>query len=112
MKTLVLLLALSVGFVHQGKSNTVKTGEHKSATSTSLSHAQEMELLKDYFPEELSEQQNEHITVQIYSSSFELLMEGKVNSTEETENEELKNYLLQSEFLMNIDDKSLYILEK
>ncbi len=111
MKTLLILLALIAGSTLEGRSEKTKTGEHESATANTLSLEQEAELLKEYFPSE-STLEASKITVQIYDVSLRLIMEAQINPMEETENQELGEYLRHSDLLMNIGNKSLYMLER
>lgn len=104
------MVALVAGLSINLKAEKVKTGELKSAASLSLSMEEEMELLQEYFPVLNKEGQLKE-RVQIYNSSFELIIEGDVNLLGEIENEELAKYLDNSNFLMSVDDKSIYVIE-
>lgn len=111
MKAFIIILTLATGLSLQAHATTNKTGEHKSATASSLSVQQEMELLREYFPE-LNTQESKPEILQVYDSNFNLIIEGVMNASEEIENDELAKYLQNSNFLMSIDNKSLYMLEE
>jgi len=110
MKAFIIILTFAAGLSLQANAATNKTGEHKSATASSLSLQQEMELLREYFPE-LNTEESKNEIFQVYDSNFELIIEGVKNDSEEIENEELAKYLQNSSFLMSIDNRSLYMLE-
>jgi hypothetical protein len=110
MKAFIIILTLTTGLSLRAHAATNKTGEHKSATASSLSVQQEMDLLKEYFPE-LNTEESKNEILQVYDSNFELIIEGFKNDSEEIENEELAKYLQNSSFLMSIDNRSLYMLE-
>jgi hypothetical protein len=110
MKAFIIILTLTTGLSLQVHAATNKTGELKSATASSLSVQQEMDLLREYFPE-LNTEESKNEILQVYDSNFELIIEGVKNDSEEIKNEELAKYLQNSSFLMSIDNRSLYMLE-
>ncbi len=112
MKALLIILAFATGLSLQANPSIHYTGEHKSATSTQISHALEIELLDDYFPEYMNDTITELITVQIYDSNFELVLEETINPTADVENEKLEMYLLNSDLIMEHDNVSMYMLDK
>ena len=111
MKTLILLFTLIAGWSMSLHAKNDKVDKEKPATTSGLSVAQEMELFQDYFPDERVVV-GDLISIQIFDSNFELIMEGQINPMEEIQNEELNKYMQNSYYLMSIGKKALYILEK
>lgn len=87
-----------------------KNGELKG--NGSLSQEDELELLQDYAPEELSFENTNFEFVEIYNKQGELILAGTITHGEEISNKELRTLLSKSGFLMQINDTSLFIIEQ
>lgn len=111
MKRTAIALAIILGLTHINES--YANGSGKTVEKQVLmTYEEELELLKDYIPDLDTSFLNELISIQVYDSNYELLMEGTSGEFDEIGNIELHNLVAESDYVTRIDNQVIYIHSK
>lgn len=104
-KSLSLILAVCIFFSananEEGKDPSLKNPVEASV------HKQKPPLLKDHF---IKSNKNDIITVMFYNQDLELIYSGRFDLTDGIKDIKMKKLLIKSEFLLDVDETSYYVV--